>query len=168
MKTGAARLALSAAARLGCALPIIPVGVIYRDAPTFRSEAGVVVGDPIAWQDLAQREPGNRVAAQELTDRIGAGLATVTRDLDSGRTRPWSNTRRRCSPHSLRPQAPPWVSAGERHAARMDADQTRRSHPPAAGRAYARAAARPPGERPSSQRPATTPAALVASGGGYL
>ncbi|HSB55427.1 MAG TPA: 1-acyl-sn-glycerol-3-phosphate acyltransferase, partial [Gemmatimonadales bacterium] len=83
MKTGAARLALSASAAIGGPIPIIPIGVIYRDAPTFRSEAGVVVGQPIEWWDLASREAEDRAAAQELTERIGAGLANVTRDLDT-------------------------------------------------------------------------------------
>jgi glycerol-3-phosphate O-acyltransferase/dihydroxyacetone phosphate acyltransferase len=83
MKTGAARLALAAAAELQGALPIVPVGVIYRDAPTFRSAAGVFVGNPIGWEDLARRDPDDRAAAQELTERIGAGLESVTRDLAS-------------------------------------------------------------------------------------
>ena len=83
LKTGAARLALAAAADLEVPLPIVPVGVIYRDAPTFRSPAGVVVGNPIAWNDLARRDAEDRAAAQELTERIGAGLESVTRDLVS-------------------------------------------------------------------------------------
>jgi 1-acyl-sn-glycerol-3-phosphate acyltransferase len=83
MKTGAARLALAAAAELGGAFPIVPIGAIYRDAPTFRSPAGVVVGEAINWGDLARRDPEDRAAAQELTDRIGEGLAAVTRGLAS-------------------------------------------------------------------------------------
>lgn len=83
MKTGAARLALAAAAQVGSAFPVIPVGVIYRDAPTFRSEAGVVVGTPVSWDDLAAQEAESREAAQELTRRIGDALAGVTRHLQS-------------------------------------------------------------------------------------
>jgi len=125
MKTGAARLALAAAARLGGALPIIPVGVIYRDAPTFRSEAGVVVGEPIAWQDLAQRESDDRAAAQELTDRIGAGLATVTRDLDSWADKALvEHAAAVLAAQSPTVQAPPsWIARASGMLARMDADR---------------------------------------------
>jgi 1-acyl-sn-glycerol-3-phosphate acyltransferase len=83
LKTGAARLALQAAATLGHSIPIVPVGVIYRDASIYRSPAGVVIGAPIPWEDLAGAGPSDRSAASELTDRISRALAGVTRQLDS-------------------------------------------------------------------------------------
>jgi 1-acyl-sn-glycerol-3-phosphate acyltransferase len=88
MKTGAARLALQAAASLGNTIPIIPVGVIYRDASTFRSPAGVVIGQPIPWEDLTGRGPDDREAVNLLTERIGAALGGVTRQLDSWADQP--------------------------------------------------------------------------------
>jgi 1-acyl-sn-glycerol-3-phosphate acyltransferase len=161
MKTGAARLALAAAARLGGAVPIIPVGVIYRDAPTFRSEAGVVVGEPIAWQDLSSRDPEDRAAAQELTERIGEGLGTVTRDLTH-----WADqavvehAAAVLAAQSPAAEAPPsWVARASGMLARMDADQdpalpTMRQRV----RAHARALARlnlTPGELASDRAPRT-------------
>ena len=83
LKTGAARLALQAVATLGRPIPIVPVGVIYRDASIYRSPAGVVIGTPIAWADLAAAGPEDRDAATELTARIATALAGVTRQLDS-------------------------------------------------------------------------------------
>jgi 1-acyl-sn-glycerol-3-phosphate acyltransferase len=125
MKTGAARLALSAAAAMGGPIPIIPVGVIYRDAPTFRSEAGVVVGQPIEWQDLAERESDDRAAAQELTERIGAGLARVTRDLDT-----WADqaivehAAAVLAAQSPAGTAPPsWIARGSAMLTRMEEEQ---------------------------------------------
>jgi 1-acyl-sn-glycerol-3-phosphate acyltransferase len=88
MKTGAARLALQAAAELGHPIPIIPAGVIYGDAAIFRSPAGVVIGPPVPWDDLAGRGPEDRAAVAELTERIGAGLGEVTRQLESWADQP--------------------------------------------------------------------------------
>jgi 1-acyl-sn-glycerol-3-phosphate acyltransferase len=125
MKTGAARLALAAAAELGAALPIVPVGVIYRDAPTFRSAAGVVVGDAIRWDDLAGRDPDDRAAAQELTQRVGAGLESVTRDLSS-----WAD--KAVVEHAAAVLAaqtpgaeppPSWIARASGMLARMEAEQ---------------------------------------------
>lgn len=83
LKTGAARLALQSSAVLGQVIPIIPVGVIYRDASTFRSPAGVVIGEPVPYHDLVAAGPDDRVAVDQLTDRITAGLSAVTRQLSS-------------------------------------------------------------------------------------
>lgn len=123
MKTGAARLALSAAVRLGGSLPIIPVGVIYRDAPTFRSSAGVVVGEPIEWTDLGQKTPEDRVAVDELTERIGEGLSKVTRHLTN-----WADqavvehAAAVLAAQSTSVHAPPsWVARASGMLARMDA-----------------------------------------------
>lgn len=125
MKTGAARLALAAAARLGSSLPIIPVGVIYRDAPTFRSEAGVVVGNPIAWQDLSSKDPEDRAATQDLTERIRQGLATVTRHLtDWADQAVVEHAAAVLAAQSPTREAPPsWVVRASGILARMNADQ---------------------------------------------
>jgi glycerol-3-phosphate O-acyltransferase/dihydroxyacetone phosphate acyltransferase len=88
MKTGAARLALQAAEAHGATIPIIPVGVIYRDAGVFRSPAGVVIGQPILWEDLTGRGAEDRDAVNQLTDRIGSALGRVTRQLDSWADQP--------------------------------------------------------------------------------
>lgn len=83
LKTGAARLALQAAADLGRAIPIIPVGVIYRDASTFRSPAGVIIGEPVPYTDLVAAGADDRDAVDQLTQRITVGLGAVTRQLTS-------------------------------------------------------------------------------------
>ncbi len=79
LKTGAARIALGAAARAP-ALRIVPVGLVFRGPAgksTFRAEALVLLGDPVEWSDLAGvgTEPE---AVRELTRRIDAGLRRVT------------------------------------------------------------------------------------------
>ncbi len=82
LKTGAARIALGAAARTGGAFPVVPVGLVFRDKESFRSEGMAVVGEPVAWDDLAARGEGDRGAVQELTARIGEALRQVTINLD--------------------------------------------------------------------------------------
>jgi glycerol-3-phosphate O-acyltransferase/dihydroxyacetone phosphate acyltransferase len=90
LKTGAARLALGAAPAAGGAFPIIPVGLVFRAKDTFRSEAHVVVGAPIAWDDLAGgavqaelagTEPADQAAVAALTARIEEGMRAVTLNL---------------------------------------------------------------------------------------
>lgn len=81
IRTGAARIALGAAARTGGAFPIIPVGLVFRRKDRFRSEAHAVVGDAIAWSDLAARGSGDRDAVAELTARIDRAMRAVTLNL---------------------------------------------------------------------------------------
>jgi 1-acyl-sn-glycerol-3-phosphate acyltransferase len=81
LKTGAARIALGAAARIGHAFPIVPMGLVFRDRRTFRSAAHVVVGDAFAWDDIAARAPGDKEAVRELTRRIEAAMRAVTLNL---------------------------------------------------------------------------------------
>lgn len=88
LKTGAARLALQAVAILKHPIPIVPVGVIYGDPGIYRSPAGVVIGHPIRWDDLASARPGDRTASAELTARITTALAAVTRQLNSWADQP--------------------------------------------------------------------------------
>ncbi|HEU0013986.1 MAG TPA: 1-acyl-sn-glycerol-3-phosphate acyltransferase [Longimicrobium sp.] len=82
LKTGAARIALGAAALLGGAFPVVPVGLTFRQKETFRSEALAVIGQPVAWDDLAGRGVGDAAAVRELTARIADALEGVTLNLE--------------------------------------------------------------------------------------
>jgi 1-acyl-sn-glycerol-3-phosphate acyltransferase len=82
LKTGAARIALGAAKRLGHSFPIIPVGLVYRDRNALRSEVRVVVGEPFNWEDLAQSKE-EKLPVRELTRRIDDAMRSVTLNLDS-------------------------------------------------------------------------------------
>lgn len=86
LKTGAARLALGAARRLG-AFPIVPVGITLDDRAVFRSTGLLVVGAPVAWDDLATRAVATGDAddldldhdlVRALTARIDDALHAVT------------------------------------------------------------------------------------------
>lgn len=83
LKTGAARIALGAAKKLGRSFPIVPVGLVFRDRRTFRSPARVIIGDSCEWNDLADRGSADKEAVRELTRRIEASLRTVTLNLRS-------------------------------------------------------------------------------------
>jgi glycerol-3-phosphate O-acyltransferase / dihydroxyacetone phosphate acyltransferase len=78
LKTGAARLTLGAARTTGHTFPIVPVGLLLDDRAVFRSTARVIVGAPIAWDDLAHRGESDATAVRDLTDRIQVGLRSVT------------------------------------------------------------------------------------------
>ena len=81
LKTGAARIALGAAAKGDTPISIVPVGLVLRDKPAFRSEAHVIVGDPVEWGDLASRGASDQEAVRTLTSRIEEGLRAVTVNL---------------------------------------------------------------------------------------
>jgi len=92
LKTGAARIALGAAERMGRSFPVLPIGITFRGGKErFRSQALLLVGKPIVWSDLAGEgaPPGSGVpdpsAAQvkDLTSRIESGLSRVTVNLRS-------------------------------------------------------------------------------------
>ena len=83
LRTGAARIALGAAAtRGGDAFPIVPVGLVFRDKDVFRSEALLVVGRPVEWNDLATRGETDADRVRLLTNRIDAALREVTVNLE--------------------------------------------------------------------------------------
>ncbi|HET7463130.1 MAG TPA: 1-acyl-sn-glycerol-3-phosphate acyltransferase [Longimicrobium sp.] len=82
LKTGAARIALGAARRTDGTFPIVPVGLSFREKETFRSDAVAVIGDPVAWEDLAASGPEDRDAVRELTRRIDEALHEVTVNLE--------------------------------------------------------------------------------------
>lgn len=81
VRTGAARIALGARARLGREFPIVPVGLILRNKEEFRSEAHVLVGDPVEWADISGAED-DPAAVKQLTARIDESLRGVTLNLD--------------------------------------------------------------------------------------
>lgn len=84
LKTGAARIALSASAttaeRNPAPVQIVPVGLEYDDKRTFRSNARLFYGQPIPTPrvELDERERPPEAAAEALTKQISAALAEVT------------------------------------------------------------------------------------------
>ena len=88
LKTGAARIALGAAAQLGQVISIVPVGLCFRAKEIFRSDAFVVRGFPVAWGDLAARGPDDADAVRELTARIDKALRGVTINLAAWEDQP--------------------------------------------------------------------------------
>lgn len=82
LRTGAARIALGAAPDIGGAFPIVPIGLVFREKETFRTEALILVGEPVGWDDLAGRGEEDAEAVRVLTDRIDAALRTVTVNLE--------------------------------------------------------------------------------------
>ncbi len=82
LKTGAARIALGTLAAHDIRVPIVPIGSVFRDKNTFRSEALVTVGRPVAWDDLSPDNGGDGHAVRELTHRIDRALRDVTVNLE--------------------------------------------------------------------------------------
>ncbi len=82
LRTGAARMALSAAHRAQVAPAIVPVGLVFREKEIFRSEAAAVFGEPVDWGDLVELGADDRDAVRELTERIDAALREVTVNLE--------------------------------------------------------------------------------------
>lgn len=88
LKTGAARMALGAAALTDTPVHIVPVGLVFRAKDRFRSEALAVTGAPVTWGDLARRGVDDAEAVRALTARIAAALAGVTVNLEQWADRP--------------------------------------------------------------------------------
>ncbi len=86
LKTGAARIALSAMVERGIPeLTIVPVGLLYEAKEVFRSRVGVAAGEPIAVSDyLAAFEDDERRAVEQLTGRIADGLRDVVLEAADG------------------------------------------------------------------------------------
>lgn len=82
LRTGAARISLGAAGRLGHDFPIVPVGMILREKERFRSEAYALVGEPVRWDDLRDRPEDDVDAVRELTRRIDTALREVTLNVE--------------------------------------------------------------------------------------
>ncbi len=81
LRTGAARIALGARYRLGHSLPVVPVGLVLRRKEEFRSDAHVLVGEPVRWDDIDGAEDSPD-AVKELTARIDHSLRGVTLNLE--------------------------------------------------------------------------------------
>jgi len=81
LKTGAARIVMAAKERNGMAPLVLPVGLTFTRKGTFRSDVLVQFGSPIDCNLPDSLEPFAGV--ELLTDRITAGLATVTLNADS-------------------------------------------------------------------------------------
>ena len=90
LKTGAARIALGAAASdpTGTTTPlplrIVPAGLVYSDKKTFRSDALVCIGVPFAVPHVSldeHHEPPHE-PVRELTTAIGVALGAVTLQSD--------------------------------------------------------------------------------------
>lgn len=85
LKTGAARIALTAVQEGAAGLTIVPIGLAYDAKATFRSHAVVTIGDPIPvdpWVSAAASEAGldEREAVRECTAAITEGLRAVSPD----------------------------------------------------------------------------------------
>lgn len=84
LRTGAARMALGAAALLGGrAFPLVPIGLSLREKETFRTDAVAVIGAPVAWDDLAGAGDGDADAVRALTQRMQEALHDVTVNVDA-------------------------------------------------------------------------------------
>jgi glycerol-3-phosphate O-acyltransferase/dihydroxyacetone phosphate acyltransferase len=87
LKTGAARIAFGALEAGSTPFPIIPIGIVLRARETFRSEALVVVGPPVAWDDLRGMDD-HREAVGQLNDRMDEALRRVTVNLERWEDQP--------------------------------------------------------------------------------
>lgn len=77
LKTGAARIALAAAAaRPGLGLDVLPVGLVFDAKERFRSRALVEIGEPL--RVIAPDDPADPRAVRALTECIDAALDRVT------------------------------------------------------------------------------------------
>jgi glycerol-3-phosphate O-acyltransferase/dihydroxyacetone phosphate acyltransferase len=82
LRTGSARIALGACARHGAMFPLIPVGLLLREKGVFRSEALVIRGETVSWEDLAGRDVEDQEAVRDLTHRLESALRAVTVNLE--------------------------------------------------------------------------------------
>jgi len=92
LKTGAARIVLGTHAAHGTRVPIVPMGLVFRQKDIFRSDALIVVGSAVPWDDLADRGTEDPDAVRDLTERIGVGLRQVTLNLERWEDRPLVET----------------------------------------------------------------------------
>jgi glycerol-3-phosphate O-acyltransferase / dihydroxyacetone phosphate acyltransferase len=87
LRTGAARIALSASAESGRPVQIVPVGLHYLQPETFRSDALLVHGEPLAVPvvPLDERLEPPPDAVRDLTGRIGEAIGALTLQAESVR-----------------------------------------------------------------------------------
>ena len=91
LKTGAARMAIGAAAQLHHDFPIIAIGLVFSDRDTFRSEAHVIIGEPFRWDDLV-RDVNDRTTVRALTERIEQAMLRVSVNLEQWEDAPLVRT----------------------------------------------------------------------------
>jgi 1-acyl-sn-glycerol-3-phosphate acyltransferase len=79
LKTGAARIALNAAAEGVANVSIVPVGMVYADKGRFRSQAAIHIGKPIGMDQWVDRYRADSVATvRAVTDVLTDRLHEVT------------------------------------------------------------------------------------------
>jgi glycerol-3-phosphate O-acyltransferase/dihydroxyacetone phosphate acyltransferase len=88
LRTGAARIALGTLEAHGVTVPIVPVGLVFRQKDVFRSSAVAIVGAPVPWADVAGGGLSDPEAVRAVTERIGAALRQVTVNLERWEDRP--------------------------------------------------------------------------------
>lgn len=89
LKTGAARMALGAEAAYGGTLSVrvVPVGLIYDDKGTFRSELFTQVGEPLLARDHIV-SGDEQASVRRLTDAIGESMRALTLNLERWEDKP--------------------------------------------------------------------------------
>jgi glycerol-3-phosphate O-acyltransferase/dihydroxyacetone phosphate acyltransferase len=87
MKTGAARIALGAAARAGGRLWIVPTGLYYTRKYRFRSDVLMLYGSPVEVVPAPLESDGEppAPAVRALTSRLGDALSALTLQAESAR-----------------------------------------------------------------------------------
>lgn len=97
LKTGAARIALTVAARGNTRVRIIPCGLNYIHRHRFRSQVLIEFGQPInvddAWAEEFRRD--EQATVRKLTDHLADALAGVTLNAPDWRTLRFAQTARR-------------------------------------------------------------------------
>lgn len=89
VRTGAARIALSAAPAGVEGLRVIPVGITFGDKTRLRNDVLVAVGMPLA---LADGDDGSPAAVRALTDEIARGIEALVPGTDDP-LRAWAHAR---------------------------------------------------------------------------
>ena len=117
LKTGAARIALSAARAHPIDLQVVPAGLFYEAKATFRSRVVLTVGDPIGVRAYLDRYVADeRGTVDALTDDAAAGLAAVVLQAD---TRELVEGVARVAQWTLHPDAREDLAASRRRAGEM-------------------------------------------------
>ncbi len=92
IKSGTARIAVSAFAKGAKGLKIVPIGINLEDKETFLSRAWVRIGKPIALAGFEEQISENeKAAARAITERIEDGLKEVSTHLDKTEWEPFLN-----------------------------------------------------------------------------
>lgn len=88
VRTGAARMLLTAEAAGARGVVLLPVGLVFDEPGTFRSgRALVVVGSPVDTSGVAGRDPAaDPAAARTLTDRLTGALRAQIVETDDRQT----------------------------------------------------------------------------------